>query len=427
MTMIREIRCPIHGFISLNDLEWELINHPAFQRLRRIRQLAWTDYVYPGAMHTRFEHSIGVMHVATRLFDALCKKHGEHLKNRYDLNEAALERQHQVVRIAALLHDVGHAPFSHASEELFPEKAQGKHYEHEEYSAAIMNICMKDIFEGHIRSRNLGIKVDDITAVFSPGPQREDTLVLKDIVSGQMDADRMDYLLRDSYHAGVNYGRYDLDRIVNTIALCEDPETGADTIGVDEDGLHAIEALLIARYMMFTQVYFHKTRSIYDLHLVHSLRDILSSVGGNYPKPDESGIKEFLKLDDWWALGELSSGKGGAHGEIIRTRQHHRRVFETSEIPTEAELEKFNMLNGALASMDVVKLDARKSWYKVGGEEIPIRVDEGNRKFSAPLSERSPIVKGLKSTARQRLYVPVNLKQNANKEISRLVKAKHND
>lgn len=115
-----EIRCPIHGFIVLNEWERTIVSDPAFQRLRRIRQLAWTDQVYPGAMHTRFEHSLGVMHTATLMYDTIRERSRDILEGEFRYNNAGLDRDRQLVRLAALLHDVGHGPFSHASEELFP-------------------------------------------------------------------------------------------------------------------------------------------------------------------------------------------------------------------------------------------------------------------------------------------------------------------
>src|SRR2546422_9989178 len=101
-----EIRCPVYGFVPLNDWEWQIVSVPAFQRLRRIRQLAWTDYVYPGAMHTRFEHSLGVMHMATQLYDAVAHRSWPDLEQKFDFNNAGRERHRQLVRLAALLHDV---------------------------------------------------------------------------------------------------------------------------------------------------------------------------------------------------------------------------------------------------------------------------------------------------------------------------------
>src|SRR5436190_11246330 len=145
-----EFRCPVHGFVSLTDWEREIISLPAFQRLRRIRQLAWTDQVYPGAMHTRFEHSLGVMHTASRLYDSIVRRSREILTRELAYNEAGLERDRALVRIAALLHDVGHAPFSHAAEELFPPRhSDTERYKHEQYSAAIVRRHFKDVIENH--------------------------------------------------------------------------------------------------------------------------------------------------------------------------------------------------------------------------------------------------------------------------------------
>src|ERR1700687_2610921 len=121
-----EIRCPVHGFIRLNDWEWTVISQPAFQPLRRIRQLAWTDYVYPGAMHTRFEHSLGVMHLATKLYDSIVERSRHLLEEFYGYDDAGFCRDKVLVRLAALLHDVGHSPFSHAGEDVFPYRKDGK-------------------------------------------------------------------------------------------------------------------------------------------------------------------------------------------------------------------------------------------------------------------------------------------------------------
>src|SRR5947209_5517404 len=160
-----EIRCPVHGFITLNDWEWEIISQPAFQRLRRIRQLAWTDYVYPGAMHTRFEHSLGVMHTATMLYDSIVRNSAELLKSELTYNQAGFRRDRQLVRFAALLHDVGHAPFSHAAEELFPQRTSGKRYVHEDYSAAIIESKLRGAIEEHPLNSNYNLRAEEITAL----------------------------------------------------------------------------------------------------------------------------------------------------------------------------------------------------------------------------------------------------------------------
>ena len=294
--------------------------------------------IYPGATHTRFEHSLGVMHVASRMFDALLRRSRDILcSSDYGFDDASLGRQRRIIRLAALLHDLGHGPFSHAAEELLPLKPDGSNrYEHEDYSAAALRLCLDDLIEGHKESRANGIHVEDILEIFEAPAHSAGVLVWKDLVSGQMDADRMDYLLRDAHHAGVQYGRYDLDRVVYTLRLCPDHETEGHHIGVEEDGVHAVEGLLIARFMMFTQLYFHKTRTIYDYHLVECLRKLLESAGGVFPSP--TTVADFLEWDDWKVLGLISEGTAGNHGEILRSRKHYRMVFTTAEVVTDDEI-----------------------------------------------------------------------------------------
>ena len=307
-----EIRCPVHGFIKFNELEWDIINSLPFQRLRRIRQLGWTDYVYPGAMHTRFEHSLCVCQTATRIFDVISAKDGDVLQSEYSFTPAGIERQRQIMRLGALLHDLGHGPFSHAAEEVLPVNTAGERSTHEEYSAAIAQHYLKDLIESHpYNKNNFGISVGEVTSLFSAQMDDLKSIVWREIISGQMDADRMDYLLRDSFHAGVSYGRYDLDRLISSIRLCEDHDEDVHRIGVTDDGIHAVEGLIIARYMMFMQVYFHKTRSIYDFHYEHALKELLTQDGGFFPAPDAEGLPQFLKWDDWRVLGGLHAERGG--------------------------------------------------------------------------------------------------------------------
>ena len=147
-----EIRDPIFGFVEFNEWEKEIINSAPFQRLRRIRQLALTDMVYPGALYSRFEHSLGVMHFSALMFDAIVSnsRNKKILETEMNYREAGLERDKQMIRLAALLHDIGHAPFSHASEEIMPTNPKTSNlYQHEDYSAEIINGPLKSIIEDH--------------------------------------------------------------------------------------------------------------------------------------------------------------------------------------------------------------------------------------------------------------------------------------
>lgn len=210
-----EIRDPVHGFIKFNEWERKIINHPIFQRLRRIRQLALTDMVYPGAMHTRFEHSLGVMDLATEMYDAIIDDDSNRrlLKEELNYQEAGLERDRQLVRLAALLHDVGHAPFSHASEVIFEKNPEtNEHFTHEDYTLALIKGPLREVIENHnINRTNFNIKAEQVAALIEGNPNLLGEKVFwKVIINSQLDADRGDYLLRDSLHSGVKYGIYDL-------------------------------------------------------------------------------------------------------------------------------------------------------------------------------------------------------------------------
>jgi HD superfamily phosphohydrolase len=226
-----------------------------------------------------------------------------------------------------------------------------------------------------------------------------------------MDADRMDYLLRDSYYAGVQYGHYDLNRVVSCLRLCPDPETEGHYIGVDEDGIHAVEGLLIARFMMFTQLYFHKTRSIYDYHLTECLKELLRDVGGHFPLP--TNISDYLAWDDWRVLGAIADSRGGEHGDILRNRTHYRRVFSTAEVADSSEFERAVLIQRELSELGCVARDAEKSWYKSGPDEIKVLRSSDGGERSVPLATMSSIVRGLVKVNQRRLYVPLAHKEAA--------------
>ena len=410
-----EIRDPIHGFIELDDWERDIVNHPVFQRLRRIRQLGLTDMVYPGATHSRFEHSLGVMHVATRMFDAIVNRRRDFLKSTYKYDNAGLERDKRIVKLAALLHDVGHAPFSHAAADLMPQDDKGRRYEHEKYSAVIVARLMKDVIEGHPLNQNYDIGAQDVADFIEGKPADTSAgrssagrrLFWRNLVSGQLDSDRADYLLRDSHHIGVAYGHYDLERLLTTLTTVEDPETGSPVLAVEEGGLHAAEGLIIARYMMFTQVYFHHTRRAYDHHLVEAMRSLLKESKSVFPPPiDKETIEEYISWDDWRVVGGLAAGHGGKHGDIILSRHHDRRVHETPELPGRVHLRRLESVREALGDRVSFEDRATNSWYKFDDSDIPIvQKSRQDQRIVARLSERSTVVSGLKAVNQRRIYV----------------------
>jgi HD superfamily phosphohydrolase len=407
-----EFRCPVHGFITLSDWEREIISHPAYQRLRRVRQLAWTDQVYPGAMHTRFEHSLGVMHVATAMFEGIVNSSRDVLERELTFDAAGLERDRILVRLTALLHDVGHSPFSHAGEELFPpiSAEDGQRYEHESYSAAIIREKLRDAIEQHPLNGNYKIGADEIANLLEGSSESERSMVWRDIITGQMDADRADYLLRDSLHAGVQYGRFDWRRLIGCLVLVRSDEGLGYRLGVTEGGLHAAESLVLARYFMFTQVYFHKTRVAYDHHLQKALTTILPK--GQFPKPMGPELDDYLKWDDWRVLGELANGMGGEHGRHLCERSHFREVYHTPETPTRKDLARFEQVCKNLGDLLKVVVPAEKSWYKVDETDIPIQSDNPGRQI-VPLSKLSSVIAGLKPIRKRMAFCSLEDKERA--------------
>ena len=373
------VRDTVHGFISYNEWELSIINHPAFQRLRRIRQLALAELVYPGATHTRFAHALGTMDVATRMFDAIVERQRNYLESERGYDEAGFKRDRQIVRLAALLHDIGHSPFSHSGESLFPAKPDsGERYEHEEYSACIIRSVLKDVIEGHPDNQNYEIKASDVANLISG--ETEDLssaslrrVIWRPIVSSQLDADRCDYLLRDALHSGTSYGRYDLDRVLATLNLGL-TDSDAPVVAVEEGGWHAAEGLIIARYLMFTQVYYHHTRHALDLHVEGVLSFLLNEEYGKpeFPQPEADEIDEYLKWDDWKVLGKVAVAEAGWHGEAIRERNPFRLVEATSETPTEDELKDFELLLNGMRDLEPVVRDASKAWYASDDKDILI-------------------------------------------------------
>ena len=246
----------IHGLISLSQKEVDLINTRAFQKLRRIRQLAMAFLVYPGTLHTRFDHSIGVMHIAGRICDRL-KTTNEECKQ---------------VRLAALLHNIGHGPFSHVSEYLLdkyiPDGGAPREKIHEKVTVDIIN---KDSEIGAI----LSDEERQFVVEMIEGKTTRD--FRHDIISSDLDADKMDYLLRDSHFAEVKYGTYDLEKIIESCRVHYGENESY--LAISSEGIHALEQLLLARHHMTQQVYSHRVRSISDAMIVRGIE--LAIQGGN--------------------------------------------------------------------------------------------------------------------------------------------------
>lgn len=311
------VRDPVHNFIHFSEAEKKIINLKVFQRLRNVKQLAFTCYVYPGALHSRFEHSLGVMELATQAVTYLLKKYESEIIS--NLKKIDLPVQHAVncLRLAALLHDVGHLPFSHGAEAMLPK---GK--KHEDVSIAVIDDLRDDIDSLYFKGAT-GLVVQ----LIQKAPVIPELNFLKDILSGQIDVDRMDYLLRDSLHCGVRYGTFDHHRLLETLLVIPGGETEGLRLGLDSGGIQSLEALILARYYMYTQVLYHRTRRIYDIYLQkffeergYKFENLLDAI--NMDDLDLTMMMRSAAKDKCFA--------GHAWAYYIINREHHSVVYETS-------------------------------------------------------------------------------------------------
>ena len=253
---------PVYGFVSVpHELLFDLIEHPYFQRLRRIKQVSLTHYVYPGALHTRFHHALGALHLMGQAIDVLRSKGTE-----------ISEEEALAVSIAILLHDIGHGPFSHTLEHTLINIS------HEEISLQFMQELNRE-FNGEL----------DLTIrIFKNEYPRK---FLHQLISGQLDMDRMDYLNRDSYFTGVSEGVIGFDRIIKMLAVKD------DELVVEEKGIYSIEKFLIARRLMYWQVYLHKTVLAAEQMLVKTLLRAKELAMSGHPLDVTRSLAWFLYRD----------------------------------------------------------------------------------------------------------------------------------
>src|SRR5690606_9659452 len=255
------INDPVYGFIHIqSELIFDIISHPWFQRLRNIKQLGLTDLVYPGAVHTRFQHALGAMHLMGRVLDNLRFKGVE-----------ISQEEYEAAQLAVLLHDIGHGPFSHALEHsLLPG------IKHESISYLMMS-ALNTEFDGAL---------DLALRIFRNSYPRK---FFSQLVSSQLDIDRLDYLNRYCFFSGVQEGHIGVDRIILMLSVHE------DQLVVEEKGIYSIENFLNARRLMYWQVYLHKTTVAAERMLVNLIRraQVLIRAGENIPASDP--LKTFLK------------------------------------------------------------------------------------------------------------------------------------
>lgn len=308
------IRCPVHGSVTLSNDEIRLIDSQFLQRLRNISQLGFASYVFPGAVHTRFSHSLGAIHLAGRVFDQLLKNPIHPLSDFY--SQEQLRYYRQILRYAALLHDAGHPPFSHAAESLLPPLKnletdlfrtikEDRKATHEEFSQMIIHHLadqerlLSDEEAEDVISLLSKVRTPSSRMLASNGQPMIYPLLCQ-LINGEVDVDRMDYLLRDAYFAGVPYGKYDLDRLINSFTCCREEKTNSFLLALDGEGVPSYEIFLLARVHMFYQIYFHKSLGAYRYYLRKAFAE------GEVDYTIDGTIQNFLNLTETKLQEEFS-------------------------------------------------------------------------------------------------------------------------
>lgn len=380
---VLSLRDPVHGFIRADELEAALIASAPVQRLRFIHQLGLSHLVFPGAEHSRFSHAVGAMALAGRVYDQLAAKGGGLLPD----DRRAPERR--LVRAAALLHDIGHAPYSHSAEELFEAEI-----DHEEMTRRLL--ALPEV-ESAFRSHGQGLTPEHVLALLAGGEGPTGSL-LAQIVSGELDVDKMDYLLRDSLYCGVRYGNYDLERLLDTIAPLADAEAGRWGVGVEEGGVHALEALVMARYYMFTQVYFNLTSKALELHL----NEWLLAENRRWP----ADPRAFLAEDDVSVLTAMRRSPS-VHAAAVVERRHYPLAYQTREHLSAADNSRFRALiaelSAELGAGSLLISHSSKDSHRLGKARVLVRRLDGALE---PMERASHFIGHLRRIDRFRVYTP---------------------
>jgi len=282
-----EIKDPVHGYVYITETEKEIIDTYPVQRLRRIRQLAGSEYVYPGANHTRFEHSVGTMYLAGVL------------TGNPNLSAILSEGEAETIRVAALLHDVGHGPFSHIFEHLLVKFLSKTHEDMTRW--LIGKSELKEVTE------SLGYDSEAISKLAVGSLQRPSRAFMDQIIQSSVDVDKMDFVVRDTYHTGAEYGYVDIFRLLHTLDVIK------ENLAVDVGSISALESLMLARMELFKSLYFHRTSRAAQLMLATAMEKGRQELG----LLDFKSPEDYLQMDDysvWVALKKC----GGTENLIRR-------------------------------------------------------------------------------------------------------------
>lgn len=382
-----EIKDPVHGYVYITEEEKAIIDSYPVQRLHRLRQLAGAEYVYPGANHTRFEHSVGVMYLAGRVAE------NPHISQLTDEDEFGM------VRIAGLLHDVGHGPFSHVFEQLL-EKELDK--THEDITTWIVkNSELKDVLKKN------GWRPDDVGKLAVGKLHRPGKDFLDQIISSSVDVDKQDFVVRDTHHTGAEYGFIDVFRLIHTLDVMN------GNLAVDVGALSALESLIIARIESFKSIYFHRVGRAAQIMLAMAMEKANSELGLTRFRTPE----EYLAMDDYsvWTMLKNCKKSSGIMRNLERRKMlkcaYERTFYEKDTVVSsiftreanrkqlQADIAKAARLDADAVIIDVPTVSSVPYHHSVLTEsmEIPVfhRTQEGE-KVPQRLSEISRIFETLR-------------------------------
>jgi uncharacterized protein len=289
-----EIKDPVHGYVYVTEAEKEIIDTYPMQRLRRLRQLAGSEYVYPGANHTRFEHCLGVMYLAG------------HVLENPNISRIVNDEEVDMCRISALLHDCGHGPFSHVFEHLLIKDLEKTHEDITSWIIEKSEVSDKLSKMGFDAKKIAGLAVGKL--------RKKDRAFLDQIISSAVDVDKQDFIVRDTYHTGAEYGFIDVYRLIHALDVM------GENLAVELGALSALEAFVIARIESFKSIYFHRVGRAAQIMLATAMDKANSELGLTTFKTPE----EYLALDDYTVWAALRKCK--ASNEIINNLENRRML-----------------------------------------------------------------------------------------------------
>jgi len=289
-----EIKDPVYGYVYITEEEKEIIDSYPVQRLRRLRQLAGAEYVYPGANHTRFEHSVGVMYLAGKVVE------------NPNISKLINEEEAEMVKIAALLHDVGHGPFSHVFEHLLTKELNKTH--EDMTSWIIRNGELKDIIN------KLGYEAEKIAELAVGKLYKSEKAFLNQIISSSIDVDKLDFVVRDTYHTGAAYGFVDVFRLIHSLDILD------ENLAADMGALSALESFIIARIESFKSIYFHRVGRAAQIMLATALEKANEELGLTGFKTPE----EYLAMDDYTVWTMLKNCENSS--QIIKNLERRKML-----------------------------------------------------------------------------------------------------